>query len=274
MTRLSMSNIAWQRCDEEAAAALAEAGLDGVEIAPTVVWDDPVTAAPAEIRRYRRWWRDRGLPVVALQSLLYGTTGLELFGDDGARDALIARVEGMCRVAAELEASALVFGSPRNRRRGPMSEQAADEIAVDTFGHIASMAAGLGVAVCLEANPTEYDADWMIRAAHARRIVETVDSPGLRLHLDAACMLLAGDDPTAEVTAGVAALAHVHVSEPQLGTVSAEEIDNLDHHRAFAQALREVDYAGYASVEMRPDGDPPDLDRVARAAAFVRDVYA
>lgn len=274
MTRLSMSNIAWQRRDEEAAGVLAEAGLDGVEVAPTVIWDDPVITPPAELGRYRRWWQDRGLPIVALQSLLYGTDGLELFGDEDAREALVERVQGMCRVAAELEAPALVFGSPRNRQRGAMATDAADQIAVDAFGRVATTAADLGVAVCLEANPTDYDADWMTRAAHARRIVEAVDSPGLRLHLDAACMLLAGDDPSAEVAAGATTLTHAHVSEPRLGTVSAEEVGDLDHHRAFAQALRDVDYAGYASVEMRPDGDPPDLTRVARAAAFVRDVYA
>lgn len=271
MARVSVSNIAWQRRDEEVAPLLAGAGASGLEIAPTVIWDDPTVISSDDVRAWRRPFDAEGLSVVAMQSLLFGTSGLELFGPPEARAALREHLVAMCRVAELVGAGVMVFGSPRNRRRGHLDLDVADAIAAEFFGDVAEHAAEHGTVLGLEANPEDYGADYLTRACEARSLVETVDHPGLRLHLDAACMLLAGDDPNEEVRAGSHLLGHVHVSEPNLGTVGGEPPSA--HHRAFAQALRDVGYEGFVSVEMRPDGDPPSLDRVGHAARFAHEVY-
>ena len=45
----------------------------------------------------------------------------------------------------------------------------------------------------MEANPPEYGADFVTRAAEAIELVKAVNHPGFRLHLDTGCMTLAND---------------------------------------------------------------------------------
>ena len=99
--------------------------------------------------------------------------------------------------------------------------------------------------------------------------MRAVDSPGVRLHLDTACMALAGDDAPERVREGADLLAHVHASAPQLGTVGPD--GPVDHDK-IAAALRDVGYDGHVSVEMlRPSDDPAGT--VRRCADYVRETY-
>jgi D-psicose/D-tagatose/L-ribulose 3-epimerase len=91
----------------------------------------------------------------------------------------------------------------------------------------------------------------------------------VRLHLDTACMALAGDDAPERIHAGADLLAHVHASAPQLGAVGpGGPVD----HEAIAAALRDVDYDGHVSVEMLRQADDP-AGTVRRTAEFVRKTY-
>ena len=74
----------------------------------------------SDIAEYRRSWEDRGLQIVSLQSLLFGRSDLQLFGDDGVRAALADYLRRVIDFGAPLGAHALVFGSPKNRLRGAL----------------------------------------------------------------------------------------------------------------------------------------------------------
>src|SRR5207248_3316162 len=121
------------------------------------------------------------------------------------------------RLCARLGAGALVFGSPKNRRLGNGSPHKAREAAVAFFKELGAAAADAGTAVVMEANPPEYGADFVIRAAEAIDLVAAVDHPGFRLHLDTACMFLARDPIRPTFDAGFPLLRHFHVSAPNLG---------------------------------------------------------
>jgi sugar phosphate isomerase/epimerase len=176
----------------------------------------------------------------------------------------------MAHLAAGLGANRLVFGSPGNRRRGDLSVEQADEIAVEAFARLGAEAAELGVCFCIEANPVDYKCDYLTDAVASTAFVRAVDSPGVRLHLDTACMALAGDDAAERVQAGADVLAHVHLSAPQLGEVGP---DGPVDHEAVAAALRAVDYDGHVSVEMLPTaGDVTGA--VRRTADYVRKTYS
>jgi sugar phosphate isomerase/epimerase len=117
--RLAVSNIAWTPDDDAiAAAALTAAGVHALEVAPTVRWPAPLEVPRAEAAAWRAWWHDRGIDVVAMQSLLFGRPDLVVFGPPDVRAALVDYLGGICRLAAWLGATRLVFGSPANRRPG------------------------------------------------------------------------------------------------------------------------------------------------------------
>ena len=267
---LSFSNIAWPaEADDAALAALREEGYAAVEVAPTRLWSDPLQRSAEDAAEVRAAFERSGFTVVALQSLLFNRPDLQVFGDAESRSGLQDALVGMARLGAALGATRLVFGSPGNRRRGDLPMDEAMARAVEVFERPGREAAELGVAFCIEANPTDYGCDFLTSAVESTAFVRAADSPGVRLHLDTACMALAGDDAAERVREGADVLAHVHASAPQLGPVGpGGPVD----HDAMATALREHGYAGRVSVEMRAQDDP--VAAVRTSAAFVRSTYA
>jgi len=266
--KLAMSNIAW-RPEEDAAVAtlLTRDGFQAVEIAPTRVWKDPLQAPPAEIRAHRTFWADQGLPIVALQSLLFGHPELTLFDSTEARQAMRDYLAGMIHLGAALGASVLVFGSPKNRQRQGLSVEAAQAIAIDFFRDLGNVALSAGVRFCIEPNPSFYDCDFVTTSAEGQQLVQAVNSPGFCLHLDAAGMTLAGEAPQA-LRAAQDAIAHFHVSEKNLAPIGTGSVD----HERFAEELRQAHYAHWVSVEMRP-GEGSNLERIEAVLKKVQLTY-
>lgn len=246
--RLAVSAIAWlPEEDDLAARVIRHGGAGAVELAPTAYWPDPVLAPREERRALRSRWERRGLPVAAIQSLLYGFPDLALF-DPATRPALRERLVGMLDVAQDLGAGVLVLGSPRNRRRGMLSPESAMNVAVSFFRELGDRAGDRGVCLCIEPNPAAYGCDFVTTAAEGRALVERVASPGIGLHLDTGAMHLAGDDLAGEARAGGPLVRHLHVSTPglgQVGPVLPFDLPGLLH------GLASSGYRGFVSVEMR-----------------------
>jgi sugar phosphate isomerase/epimerase len=269
--RLAVSNIAWPREHDTAVAdVLREFGVTGIEVAPTKVWGDPRAATDAEVDAYRRRWEARGVRIVAAQALLFGRPELTLFDSLDVRRRTLDHLAAVVRVCGRAGAGSLVFGSPKNRRAGHLPRERAWDIAIGFFRELATIAADHGTAIVMEANPPEYGADFVTTAAEAVELVRAVDHPGFRLHLDTACMTLAGDAIAATFDAAYPLLRHFHASEPNLGPPgSSGRVD----HRAFAAELAAHGYAGWVSLEMR-EPEPFTLDGMAAAVRWLTRTYS
>lgn len=262
---LAVSNIAWPaELEEQAASLLMAAGIAGVEVAPTKVWPQPLSATWAEVARYRQFWEGRGLRIVALQSLLFGQNHLQLFADAPLREATHDCLAGMIRLASWLGADVLVFGSPKNRLVGGGSLQAAHDTAVSFFRRLGQVAHDHGVWFCIEPNPIEYGCDFVTTAADGLALVQEVNQPGFGLHLDAAGMTLAGDNAQEIMRTAGDWWRHFHVSEPYLQPVGAGGCN----HQAFSAAIDHAKYEGWLSIEMKAL-DPPQADPLAHVDAAV-----
>ncbi|WP_244217816.1 sugar phosphate isomerase/epimerase family protein [Paraburkholderia caledonica] len=119
--RIAISNIAWEVADDQHVAdILKQHHVDAVDVAPGKYFPDPKSADTLDIARVRKWWADRGIEITGMQSLLFGTSGLNLFGTAESQEAMLDHLRAVCRIGGELGARRLVFGSPRNRdRTGP-----------------------------------------------------------------------------------------------------------------------------------------------------------
>jgi sugar phosphate isomerase/epimerase len=269
--RLCVSSIAWpDGADAAAADALRRLGVTAIEVAPRKHVGDPAAADDATIDACRQWWSDRGFDIVAAQALLFGRPDLTLFADPATRERTLEHLRRVIRACARLGAAALVFGAPANRRITPRSAAEVADEAVEFFRRLADCAAGFGAAVVIEANPPRYGADYLTTVAEAAALVRAVDHPGLRLHLDTACMTIAGDDPATSIRAHIDIIRHVHISELDLGPVGAGA--TAVDHAAFATALRAAGYRGAVSIEMR-GAEPFTPEPLERAVAFARQVY-
>jgi sugar phosphate isomerase/epimerase len=269
--RLAVSNIAWPSgADAEAAAILQKHGVQGLEIAPTKIWPRPLEAAPGDVRAYRAWWEERGLPIVAFQALLFGRLDLTVFGEPSVRRQTLDYLDGIFALAEQLGAGPLVFGSPKNRQVGQRPTGEIEAIAREFFTELAQRAERHHVILCLEPNPPEYGCDFATCAADALTVVRRVGRPGFGLHLDAGAMTLSRD-PIAETFASASSCwRHFHVSEPFLRPIGT----GATAHAEFAAALRARGYDGWISIEMaEPREQGPWQDALDRALTVTRQQY-
>lgn len=268
--RLAISNIAWPAgADDEAAALLCAHGVEGVELALTKIWPEPLAASAAEVRAYRQRWEKRGLRIAALQALLFGKPQMTLFDSEAGRRQTLDYLTGIIERAGWLGATALVFGSPKNRRRGERTPPQAWAVAVPFFRELGRIAHRYGVWFCIEPNPAEYGCDFVTTVAEGIELVDAVAEEGFGLHLDTGGMALAGDAAAASIAAAGQRCRHFHISEPYLA-----EVGSGAAHGECAAELRACDYGGWVSIEMS-EAKEPDAWRAAmdRALAFARENY-
>jgi len=251
--RLAVSNIAWPGdAENEVLGCLWTRGIKGIEVAPTRWWPDwkgmSIEGAPSFGRRYS----ELGFATPSMQAILFARPMDKLFGNDAERESLTDHLRVCADLAAAIGAKSLVFGAPKNRELNGTPTDKAFDMARELFSEIAPHYEKLDVCLCLEANPTQYGCQFMINSAEAAKLVRAVDSPGIRLHLDTACMYLAGEDLGDAIQRSADVLRHFHVSEPFLGSFEAPVVD---HSRAAA-CLRAQGYGGWISLEMRQAPEP------------------
>lgn len=179
--RLAISNIAWEPAEDEVVARLLESfAVDAIDIAPGKYFPDPANATDDDIAQVRSWWARRGIAITGMQALLFGTTGLNVFGSEDSQAALLRHLASVCRIGAGLGATRIVFGSPRNRDRSGLTDQQALESAVVFFRQLGDIALDCNVTICLEPNPTCYGANFMTTSAETARVVRAINHPAIR----------------------------------------------------------------------------------------------
>ena len=264
--KIAISNLAWENgLEPEVFAAMKARGISAIEIAPTKIWADWQNINETSINFFRE--RVAGFKVVSFQSLLFGRPELSIFGSDEIRQQTLAHLKMVADLAAVIGAGPLVFGSPKNRDPGERPETEAIEEAAEFFRLIGDYCHKIGVTLCLEANPTQYGSRFITNAAQAAMLVRKVGSEGFRLHLDTACMWLAGDDAGAMIRQHRDILTHFHASEPNLGSFAAPE----SPHAEAALALKEIRYQGHVSIEMLNKQN--QLAPITEALDYVSRIY-
>lgn len=170
--RLSVSNLAWDVVeDDDVAQLLGEFRVEAIDVAPGKYFPDPLAATSRDIARVKGYWADRGIGVHALQGLLFGADRLNIFGAPDVVEALLARLEAVCVIAAGLGAGIVVFGSRANRNRDGLDDTAAFDRAVTFFRRAGSLVSSYGLVMTLEAIPACYDANFLNRTSEAAAVV-------------------------------------------------------------------------------------------------------
>lgn len=260
--RLAISNIAWDIVEDETIVMLlSRFGVDAIDVAPGKYFSDPAKATDEDIARIKNWWSDRGIEITGMQALLFGTTGLNVFGSPEAQEAMLQHLTAVCRIGAGLGATQLVFGSPKNRDRTGLSVQKAIDVAVPFFQRLGDLAQSYGVVICLEPNPTCYGANFMTTSAETVQVVRQIAHPAIRMQLDTGALTINGEDPSAALQDCAPFIGHVHVSEPELLPLGN---GGTDHAKVVA-ALRQYLPNHVVSIEMLATKNEPHEVSIERA---------
>jgi len=262
--KLSISNIAWPPEEEDFYLRLIKGlGCSGVEIAPGKVWQMPLESSREERASYASFVRGHGLEMSAMQALLYGHPELGLFGEADRVNKTIEYLKGICSLASDLGIRVLVFGSPANRRRGPILMDEAFERAAAFFSKIAPFAEENGTCICIEPlRPQE--TDFITTSEGGLKLVEMVDNPGFGLHLDAKALVLEKGNHSENIRKALHRMKYFHINDPELKEVNSS--GEVDHFR-LGTDLKAAGYDGYVSIEMRTMPDYQNCVRRSLDAA-------
>ena len=233
---------------EKVFAYAAEAGYHGVEIAPFTLADDCRTI-PAERRQaIREAAAASGVEIIGLHWLLVKPEGLHLNSPDAAvREETVNYLTALVDFCADIGGTICVFGSPQQRDvLPPESFIQAWQRSVKILRRVSEAAGARGVVIAFEPL-TSAETNFITSMAEGQLLVEAVNHPAFRLHLDVKAMCGEGRPPaeTIRLSSGQH-VAHVHVNDPNLRGPGMGKVD----FAPVAAALREIGYDGYVSVEV------------------------
>ena len=266
--RLSISNIAWDSpLDAHVAELLLQLGVTTIDVAPGKYFPDPIQASEKDIETVRQWWADRGITIYGMQSLLFGTTGLNVFGNADSQNAMLKHLKAVCRIAEGLGVKRLVFGSPRNRDRTGLTDEQAQCLALEFFNRLGAIATNHGVVIAIEPNPTCYGTNWITTTEDAFKFVTMLGNPGIAMQLDTGTVLI-NEEASSVVHKVSGAVGHVHISEPKLVPVG----DNPLMHAPLVKPIQTLG-VDVLTIEMVTQGATNTLKTIERSIKSIQTIY-
>ncbi len=226
---------------------IAQAGYEGVEIAPFTLKEDPRQLNENDANSIKAIADNEGLDIVGLHWLLVKPGWLNLTTPDKLLQGdTIEFAVHLAEFCSAIGGKVMVWGSPKQRDIQPNWEyEDAFRRAADLLGRIALRIESLDVSIAMEPLARS-ETNFLTTAEETVRLIEEINHPSIQLHLDVKAMS-DEDKPIPDIISDSRKhLAHFHANDPNLrgpgfGDVAFEPI---------AAALHGIDYNGYVSVEV------------------------
>ena len=256
---LSISNIAWNVWDDDSVAKILQKhSISNIDIAPGKYFD--VEHVNLEhVKTIKNKWQDYGISIIGMQSLLYGSNGLNVF-DESCHSKFFARIEKLCSIANVLGIKYITFGSPKNRIIPDSLQNNYIDIASKFFGVLGDIAKAHYTTICLEPNPTYYGGNFMVDSKSTSKIVSSVNHSNIKMQLDIGACFMNNEFVPGVVYKYYDIIGHVHISEPMLAPILAF------NHSLISKYVQQFDYC---TIEMLCN----DLDILEKSIIFVKNNY-
>jgi sugar phosphate isomerase/epimerase len=230
---------------DKVAAAAAEIGYQGIELAPFTLAPLVTDLSPADRVRIRRDVEGAGLEVAGLHWLLAKTPFRLNVPDPEERERAAQYLLALTDFCSDVGGDILVFGSPDQRDpRDGFAPGEAYKSTAEVMRRCGERASAQGVTFCIEPLGTSF-VTWVDDAV---RMVQEVDHPGFRMMVD--CKSMAQDVTRWPVGDQIRAAApwfkHVHVNDPNM---LGPGMGDMDFEPILA-TLHDLEYAGWVSVEV------------------------
>jgi len=269
-TKIAISNLAWEKSEEEKIVPLLKKyQIAGVEIAPSKIWPDPTKVTKEVVTKYKNFWNQNGIQIVAITSLLFGHPELTLFENKIMRGKTLTYLKKMLRLTSWLGAKILVFGSPKNRLRGILSQNHADKIAVSFFRKLGQEAKKHKVNFCLEPIPQIYGADYLTNTTETIKLIKKIKHPNIKINLDTGSMKINRENFEKTIKKALLLTGHLHLSEKGFKSFSDQKFG----HGKISKILNKLKYANWASIEIWAEEKSSNINSVENSLKFIKKTY-
>ncbi len=241
--KLSISNIAWKsEQDKSMYAYLQKCGYQGLEIAPSRLFGQMPYEDLNKVKLFReKLSKDYDLNISSIQSIWFGRKE-KMFSSIEERDCLKDYTKKAILFAEAIGAGNLVFGCPKNRIIYSSQDY---EVAIRFFRELGDYAYEHNTVLAMEANPVIYGTNYINETHEALKLINIVNSKGFKLNMDFGTVI-ENQEEFDWVDNHAELINHVHISEPYLNV-----IEKRDLHCELIAKLKENNYNGYISIEMK-----------------------
>ncbi len=230
-------------------------GYTGLEVAPFTL-GNPEKLSLAEAERYGSIVHDHGLEMVGLHWLLAKTEGYHLTDPDPAINArTFSYARHLAEICSSMGGKIMVWGSPQQRTLAPQwSRPDAESRFVDFFQRLSPHLAAADVTIAFEfLGPLE--TNFINTAAETIHLLEKINSPNVRLHLDVKAMAADAKPIPETVRDSLPWTAHFHANDPNLRGPGMGAVD----FKPIATELVRGGYDKWISVEVFDTRISPDI---------------
>jgi sugar phosphate isomerase/epimerase len=231
---------------EDSFSKIKEIGYEGVEIAPFTLQENPLEINEDDAERCINAAKSADIEIVGLHWLMAKTEGLHLtHPNQDMRRAATEYLKKLTKLTAQMGGTVMVLGSPqqRNLEPGTVYEDAFAR-AVTVIREVCDLARELGVTLAMEPlSPVE--TSFLASCQEARRFIAAVNRPACRMHLDMKAMAHEPAGTLATIYDHRWEVAHFHGNDVNHRGPGQGPTDL----KAVAQALEDIEYQGWVSVE-------------------------
>jgi len=249
---------------DEALRDIADAGYDGVELAPFTLAENARSLSLDDAKAIGELVQSHGLAVAGLHWLLAETEGLHLTSADvEVRRDTADYVGHLAELCGAMGGTVLVWGSPQQRSYDPSEKlDVVTRRAAEVLREVCDFAGSAGVTIAVEPlGPSE--TNYLNTAAQTIELIERVNHPACRLHLDVKAMASEEKSIPDIIRDSKGYTAHFHANDPNLRGPGQGEVDFGE----VAKTLAATGYEGWVSVEVFDY--TPDAPTIARESMKV-----
>lgn len=248
LPKYAICNETFEEMPWDRAFAMArEIGYTGLEIAPFTLGANALEIGQETKSKMIRAAKAADLEIIGLHWLLAKTNGYHLTTSEAeVRNRTAVYLKDLARLCRDLGGDLMVLGSPQQRNFGAeLSHDQAMINACDVLQQVAPTLEELQVRIAVEPlGPQE--GNFLNFASQARQLIDMVDSPMVRLHLDVKAMSSEGKPIEQIVRENSAYTIHFHANDPNKLGPGMGEVDFVP----ILRALGATQYTGWISVEV------------------------
>jgi sugar phosphate isomerase/epimerase len=234
--KLALSNFAWDSDENESIfKKLSSIGIENIEGVLTKInnWD---ALEESELVKYKELLNRHGIKIESIQSIFYGVSCNDL-----SDYKTIDHYRKLIKYCNVLDVKVMVLGSPSLRKNVNGWYDNLSSI----LKEVDNMLDNTGVELSIEPNTKSYGGYYFHTVQEIVDFIVRNDFKNIKTMVDTHNVKLEGLNPLNETKKHIDYINHIHVSEPNLKTLS-----DFEFHKEFSQLLKSFNYNGIITYEV------------------------
>jgi len=216
---LSVSHLGWRKDENKNVIKILKKNkIKHIDIVLGRYFNNIEKLDNKEILNLRAFWKNKGIKIYGMQSILYGYEDFNIFKSDLDRNKLLDVIKKVNMIAKNLGVSFITFGCPKNRFR---FKNQSDNLAIDFF-RLISKSLNKNITLCIEPIPKIYNNNFLTNTKDVLKFLKKVNKKNILCQLDMSAIKINNDNLN-YILKFKKYIGHIHISDINLGKIQYSE---------------------------------------------------